>query len=234
MPERKLGTDWRHLASCASTNDELLRLGKEGAPEGTVVTASAQTGGRGRLGRKWFSPPDENLYLSVLLRPPLTPPQAPMLCLCAGLALHQAVGKLSGDMEGNRLPRLRLKWPNDLLAAPSDSDDAVFRKLGGILTELVCVGADVDFVVVGVGCNVRSTTFPDTLEATSLALLGIDTKDTDFLRKLGENLLVSLEDFYALYLREGESRILGAFNSAAPFSPAPLAAEREGASFSRF
>ena len=79
---------WHHFESCESTNDEAQRLGRGGALSGTVVTATTQTRGRGRLGRSWYAADGDNLFLSLLLRPALVPAQAPLLTLCAGVALY--------------------------------------------------------------------------------------------------------------------------------------------------
>jgi len=212
------GQKWHHLPSCFSTNDEAQRLGRAGASEGTVVTASEQTGGRGRLGRRWHSPPDENLYFSLLLRPPLPPPRAPLLCLCAGLALHQAARATLAEAAGSEPSCLRLKWPNDLLGA---EPGAPYRKLGGVLTELVCVGSAIDFVVVGIGCNVNSTAFPSELAATSLRLLLGRAQDQPQLdvRPLAERLLAAMADWYGRYLADGPAPIVEAFASAAALGP---------------
>lgn len=220
----KLGSPWYHLDSCVSTNDEAQRLGRKGASEGTVVTAGAQSGGRGRFGRRWHSPPDENLYLSVLLRPPLPPPRAPLLCLCAGLALYALAKELLATTEA----QLLLKWPNDLLGARPGEP---YRKLGGILTELVCAGSAIDFVVVGIGCNLLSRQFPPELAATSLSLLaasdGPGSPPTQAApgggevgfspRAVAERLLGFLASDYALYLQEGAAPILARFGQAAGF-----------------
>ena len=141
-----MGTPLVELASCDSTNREALQRGRAGAVEGTVVIAAAQTAGRGRRGRTWHSPAGENLYLSVILRPPCPPSEAPLLTLVAGVALCEAAEQL---LAGAPQPTIaRLKWPNDLLlGAPG----APLRKAGGILTELVCAAGRIDFVVVGIG-----------------------------------------------------------------------------------
>lgn len=137
---------------CGSTNREAMRLGREGAPHGTLVVADAQTEGRGRQGRAWRAQPGENLTFSLLLRPRIAPQQAAMLCFAAGAALSEALD-------------LRLKWPNDLL-------DGRDRKVSGLLAELELRGTALDFVVIGVGVNVNQTTFPEDLpEAGSLAQL---------------------------------------------------------------
>lgn len=134
-----------------STQTEARAQAEAGAPHGTVVLAEAQSAGRGRLDRRWDSPPGENLLFTVVLRPPVPVREAPLLTLgaAAGMALALDV---------------RVKWPNDLV-------DEEGRKLGGILAELETRGERVDFVLLGVGLNVNQTAFPEWLpNATSLAL----------------------------------------------------------------
>jgi BirA family transcriptional regulator, biotin operon repressor / biotin---[acetyl-CoA-carboxylase] ligase len=139
-----------------STNDEAKRLASGGAPEGTLVWAGEQTAGRGRRGRHWASPPG-NLYLSLVLRPGGAPSRAAQLGFVAALGLGDALDGLAALG-----PRLRYKWPNDLLLDG--------RKLAGILleSETAASGA-VDFVVIGTGVNLLS--HPETSEypATCLA-----------------------------------------------------------------
>ena len=73
-----------------STNAEANRLAQDGAPEGTLIVANAQTKGRGRLGRTWVSPPVSGLYLSIVLRPAHPPDWFPKLMLTAGVAVASA------------------------------------------------------------------------------------------------------------------------------------------------
>ena len=68
-----IGSDIRFLEQTDSTNKVALSLAFRGAPEGTVVIADSQTGGRGRLGRSWFSPPGKNIYTSIIIRPAIDP-----------------------------------------------------------------------------------------------------------------------------------------------------------------
>jgi BirA family biotin operon repressor/biotin-[acetyl-CoA-carboxylase] ligase len=155
---RRFGHAYRFLLECGSTNDEAARATQ--APEGLVVAADAQHGGRGRLGRSWHSPAGENLYVSLLLRPALPPERLPPLTLMAGAALARAVSE--GGITA------RVKWPNDLLL----DTPAGPRKLAGILTEMASDRQRVRHVVVGVGLNVHTAAFPAELatRATSLAL----------------------------------------------------------------
>ncbi|HNN94828.1 MAG TPA: biotin--[acetyl-CoA-carboxylase] ligase [Pseudomonadota bacterium] len=224
MTASSLGSSWLHLPHCESTNDELIRLGRAGAAHGSVVTADAQGRGRGRQGRAWFSPPGDNLYLSVLLRPPLPPHRAPPLCLAAGLALFDAVSALLQEAGVGSAIDLRLKWPNDLLAAPRLASAATeYRKLGGILTELFGLSGSIDFVVIGIGCNVRTRDFPVGVPATSLACLlppsAVDGRPPLSPRLVAERFLASLFHWYERYLQSGPAPITEAFSAYASLGP---------------
>ncbi|HYR66748.1 MAG TPA: biotin--[acetyl-CoA-carboxylase] ligase [Reyranella sp.] len=125
------------LASVGSTNDEAARLADTGVPEGTVVWSREQTGGRGRRGRHWASPPG-NLYTSTILRPACAAPRAAELGFVAALAV--------ADIVPAGRP-VRLKWPNDVLVDGG--------KIAGILLEsAVGQAGQVDHVVAGIGLNV--------------------------------------------------------------------------------
>ena len=175
-----LWTDLRVVAETGSTNADVAAAARAGAPEGLVLVAERQTGGRGRLGRQWTSPPRAGLAFSVLLRPKSISGWLPLL---AGVALVTAVRRVSTvDAE--------LKWPNDLVV-----DD---RKLGGILVEVVD-GA----VVVGIGLNVtlRGPELP-TPQATSMSLAGAANTDRDPLLR---TVLRSLADWYTRWNGDPDS-----------------------------
>jgi BirA family biotin operon repressor/biotin-[acetyl-CoA-carboxylase] ligase len=133
-------TDLRIVPETGSTNDDVAALARGGAAEGLVVVAESQTGGRGRLDRRWQSPPQAGLTFSVLLRPPPSVPahRRTWLPLLVGEAVRSAVERL-GEVES------RLKWPNDVLLGPDR------LKVAGVLVQ-----ADDDAVVAGVGLNVTS------------------------------------------------------------------------------
>lgn len=123
--------------SVVSTNDEAMHLAEGGAPEGTIVWAREQTGGRGRRGRHWSSPAG-NLYTSTVLRPACLAPQAVELGFVAALAVSDVVP------EGRET---RLKWPNDVMVDGG--------KVAGILLEsAIGEGGLVEHVVAGIGINV--------------------------------------------------------------------------------
>ena len=123
-----------------STNSHASRLAAQGAPEGEIVLADTQSQGRGRLGRRWVSPPQANLYLSIILRPRLAPVHAPQITLMAAVALADTIGSFVSA-------RPAIKWPNDILLQG--------KKVAGILTELSCAGDCVDFVILGMGVNIN-------------------------------------------------------------------------------
>lgn len=138
---------WRE--ECGSTNDELRALAENGMGEGLVLIAGNQTAGRGRRGAEWFSPAGEGLAFSVLLKPDVSKDFWSRLSLVAGLAVAQAVEKF--------VPLAEIKWPNDVLVGG--------RKISGILVE-----AGKDFVIIGIGINVNTESFPEGLGATSLQM----------------------------------------------------------------
>ncbi len=147
------------LETVDSTNDEALRLAMEGAEDGTLVWAREQTGGRGRQGRTWSSPPG-NLYFSLVLRPDCAPAEAAQLGFVAGLALGEAIGSVAPPMI-----EVTFKWPNDLLLNG--------RKGAGILLESRSdPDGALDCLILGVGVNLahypEDTSFP----ATSLRFEG--------------------------------------------------------------
>lgn len=162
----RLGSPVLFFPAIHSTNDVASTLAAAGG-EGAVVIADAQTAGRGRRGRDWFSPAGAGLYVSLVLEPARTtgdPERAlALLTLAAGVALAEAVQRATGLTTA-------IKWPNDLLVDG--------RKLAGILAEGIVGRSDqsgvprVASVVLGYGINVGRAAFPPELadRATSLEL----------------------------------------------------------------
>ncbi|MCH7923712.1 MAG: biotin--[acetyl-CoA-carboxylase] ligase, partial [Nitrospinae bacterium] len=91
-----IGGEVWHYGEVGSTNDVCKDLAESGAPEGCCVVADGQRGGRGRMGRAWFSPPREGLYVSCLLRPSLAPESLPLCTLMAGGATARALVEATG------------------------------------------------------------------------------------------------------------------------------------------
>lgn len=136
-----------------STNDDARALARDGAPEGTVVLASRQRAGRGRFGREWVSP-EGGAYLSIVLRPPVTPAELASLALVVGLGIARGLQDRLGVGTS-------LKWPNDV--------ELPTGKLAGVLLEMAAETDRVNWVVAGVGLNVRrSGDFPPSPAAACL------------------------------------------------------------------
>ena len=141
---RRVGGHLVCLETVDSTNSEIKRRALAGAPDGLAVLAEGQTGGRGRRGRSFVSPPGKGLYLSVLLRPHCPLAEVPTLTAWSAVAVCDAVEAVCGIRPG-------IKWPNDVILEG--------RKLCGILTELELEAetAALRYVVVGIGVNISQT-----------------------------------------------------------------------------
>lgn len=131
------------LPEVTSTNDVLKKLALAGCPERTVIIADRQTGGKGRMGRSFYSPQDNGIYLSLLLRPSIRPQEALQLTTAAASAAAMAIDEVEGG------PAM-IKWVNDIYCRG--------RKTAGILTEAGFSGEDLEkplsYAVVGIGFNV--------------------------------------------------------------------------------
>jgi len=172
-----------------STNIEARARALQGAPEGMVILAEAQSQGKGRLGRSWISPAGINLYLSVILRPAMALERVPMITLMAGIASAKALKRVTGL-------EVKIKWPNDLLIQG--------KKVAGILTE---AEPGNQFIILGIGVNVNwpRAEMPLELQATATSLLA--EKGVKFSRALiGQELCAQIEQEYLLFLQEGVSK----------------------------
>lgn len=208
---------WRHehMAEVTSTNQVLLARAAAGENEGLILSAESQTQGRGRLGREWYSPPGLSLYLSILLRPRLTPPEVPFLSFVAGLAAYGALRALGCEVW--------LKWPNDVVGGTD------LRKVAGILSELRLDGDRVAAVVVGIGLNVHPPLegFPAALADRALsadALAGRRLSRSDVLSQLVQ----WFEAEYLELLEGGRQAILARWRNAALPVGAQLRFQRNG------
>ncbi|HYA97697.1 MAG TPA: biotin--[acetyl-CoA-carboxylase] ligase, partial [Methylomirabilota bacterium] len=189
------GKTIHHFFKVDSTNRVARELGHAGEPEGAVVIAEEQTAGRGRAGRLWHSERAAGIYLSILLRPAISPARAPLLPLVAGLSTRAAIAAQTGSAPD-------LKWPNDLLMRGG--------KVGGILTEMYAEPGAVHFVIVGVGLNVNQTKFPEALTPIATSLLA-ETGQTVSRLELLVRLLRQFESDYNRFLREGSAWVANSF-----------------------
>ncbi len=205
-----VGAEIDYLPTVDSTNERAKALASGGAPHGSVVLADAQTHGRGRMGRSWFSPPGKNIYTSVILRPPTTKHLC-ALTMTMGVAVAGAVSPF--------LPTpATLEWPNDLFWGG--------KKLAGILTESAITGGRVEFVVVGIGIDVNETNFPSEIPATSMRLAA--GREFDRIALL-EVLYPLLEMWYNHFVAGGLEKIARAWRSRSDIFGRVVTLSRSGA-----
>lgn len=143
--------------SVASTNIVAAKLARQGIPHGTIITAQEQTGGRGRRGKAWFSPPS-GLWFSIVLNRPLPLRRAAELTLLTSVAVRRAL------REQTNLP-VQIKWPNDLLLHN--------KKTCGILAEIRADGENVQHAVVGIGINtnIPKEDFPEDVQSIATSFV---------------------------------------------------------------
>jgi BirA family transcriptional regulator, biotin operon repressor / biotin---[acetyl-CoA-carboxylase] ligase len=186
--QARIGRQLHYYDTIGSTNDAAKALAVAGADDGTVVIAEQQTAGRGRLGRAWASPPFRNLYVSIVLRPPIAATAAPPISLVAGLAVAETVREWVGGA--------LIKWPNDVVIDG--------RKVAGILTELESAEGHLQFVIVGIGVNLNSAAedFPQELRDKAVAVCALTAAPVDRVR-FTNHLLSRFEERYDAFLHHG-------------------------------
>lgn len=191
---------FHYLPEADSTNDRLKLLAAQGAPHGTVLIADCQTGGHGRRGRTFLSPPGMGVYLSILLRPDCAPVDLMHLTCATAIAMCSAVERSAGFRPG-------IKWTNDLVYGR--------KKLGGILTELgLTPQGRVDYAIIGTGINCcqHASDFPPDIRDIAGSLAMASGKEIDrakvaaammeALQKMDETLLSGKEQMLTQYRRD--------------------------------
>lgn len=183
------GNRLRILEKTESTQNEAAAWAKEGVPEGAVVLAEEQTGGRGRQGHVWHSPAGKGVWMSIILRPRIPLPYTPHLTLLGAVAMFRAMKKLTSAPLG-------IKWPNDILADG--------KKVAGILLESAAEDERLLYVIAGIGISVNldSADFPDELQERATSLKIVTGQEVDR-ASLVAACLQELEQLYRLYEEEG-------------------------------
>ena len=197
-----MGKRIHHFFKIDSTNSVAMALGEQGEPHGTLVIAEEQTAGRGRAGHSWHSEKISGIYMTILLRPPVSPQHAPVITLAAGLAVRDAILELTG-----LTPDLR--WPNDLLLGG--------KKFCGILTEMNAELDRIHFVAVGIGVNVNHERMPQPL-ASAATSLRMETHRALSRIEIVALLLRCLDTYYNRFVKEGPAPILSRFAEVSSYA----------------
>ena len=214
LTTRVIGREIRYLAVTDSTNRQAYTLGEAGAEEGLVFIAEEQSAGKGRLGRSWASPPGVNLYLSVVLRPPLPPHAAPQMTFLSALAVSRTITAVTGLAPTH-------KWPNDVLLGGA--------KVAGLLNEMSAESDRIRFVVLGIGVNLNMTAgqFPPDLRAPATSLF-IATGQLVARAQFARTLLAELDSLYAEFLLRGPAPIMADWEARCDLVGKPVSIEGQG------
>lgn len=192
MKTRWAGTNVVYFDETDSTNTQIRKLAEAGAPAGTLAAADRQTGGKGRRGRGWEAPSGVGIWMSLLLRPQISPMSASMLTLLMALAAAKGIRKATG-LEP------QIKWPNDLVLNK--------KKICGILTEMSTELMEIQYVVIGTGINVNQVEFPEEIRATATSLCmegGKPYKRSPIIAEI----MLAFEEYYEKFLETGDMSLL--------------------------
>jgi len=192
---RIIGREIIFYEETISTNDDVLRLSKDDRyAEGLVVVADSQKAGKGRHGRRWFSPPGVNLYFTILLRPSILPQKATLLSLMAAVATANAIKRDTGI-------HASIKWPNDIMIGD--------KKVGGILLEMRSKKGGIDAIAVGIGLNVNipPDMFPEEIKEKTTSLKEFTGAEINRYELLGR-ILNEMDHLYDEFLKGDSKRMI--------------------------
>ena len=187
LPTEFIGKKVIHLDTVGSTNDYAKEIGNK-VNGGTLIISEQQTKGKGRLGRSWKSKSGDGIWMSLIIKPKIEPYKAPFLTLVAGASVVKALSNLGVEAS--------IKWPNDIIVHN--------KKICGILTELSAEMERVNYVVIGIGINIKTIDFPDEIKekATSLYKEGYKLSRVDIVRQF----CIEFEKLYKGYILDGNKQ----------------------------
>lgn len=198
-----LCTEWvardiRVYDSVDSTNSEAKRAAEDGCGQGLLILGEEQTAGKGRRGRYWASGKGEGVFMTLLLKPDIDPGNASMLTLIMGMAVRDAIEKVTG-LEA------QIKWPNDIVCDG--------KKICGILTEMSAQIDYINHIVIGVGINVHNREFPPDVQSVATSVYQQTGKKIRR-AQLAAEVMNCFENYYNIYLQtENMKNLQNAYNT---------------------
>lgn len=169
----------------SSTNTVLKEMAAEGAPEGTILIASEQTAGRGRMNRKFYSPTGTGLYMSILLRPRMNAEEALFITTAAAVAAARVIEEISGEKAG-------IKWVNDIFINE--------KKVCGILTEASfdMESGRIEYAIPGIGINITPPHggFPDEIKDVATAVFDGVVSPPDVKNRIAAGIIKYFTEYY--------------------------------------
>ena len=198
MDTNWVGKSLVFLEETGSTNVEAAALAGKNYPNGTLVVANRQTGGKGRRGRSWHSESGTSIAMSLLLKPKLEAEYASMLTLIQGLAVAKTIEEVCGL-------RTQIKWPNDILVNE--------KKVCGILTEMIMEKTKISSIIIGTGINVNQENFPKEISEIATSLK-IEKKESQSKVKLIVGICKFFEKYFERFMETKDlSLVLEEYNS---------------------
>ena len=188
LPTEFIGKRVIHFDTISSTNDYAKEIGNK-VNGGTLIISEEQTKGKGRLGKAWQSKAGDGVWMSLIIKPKIEPFRAPFLTLVAGASIVKALSNLGVETS--------IKWPNDIIINN--------KKLCGVLTEMSAEMERVNYVVIGIGLNVKTMDFPNEIKdkATSLYKEGYDyISRVDIVKQI----CIEFEKLYKGYILDGNKK----------------------------
>lgn len=178
-----IGNNIIYFDTIDSTNDYAKKIALKEL-EGTIIISEEQTKGKGRIGRKWHSKSKEGIWMSIILKPEITIVNAPFITSIAGASIVKALNNLG--------VKATIKWPNDIIINN--------KKVAGILTELSAGCDKINYIVLGIGINVKTKEFSQEISeiATSLYKEGYKISRVNIII----NILKEFEDLYLQYINK--------------------------------
>lgn len=195
--ESRVHTQWAgrkvyYFDETDSTNNDVRKLMAEGAGHGILAVADKQTAGKGRRGRTWISPAGANIFMSIGLKPELSPDKASMLTLVMALAICDTIHEVTGLDS-------RIKWPNDIVVNG--------KKVCGMLTEMEAELDCIHSVVIGIGINVNQQEMPEEIRETATSLF-LESGEKIIRAHIIEKAMEYFEDYYAQFMEKGDLSLL--------------------------
>lgn len=186
-----------------STNTRAKLAADNGEESGVLCVAECQTGGKGRRGRTWISPAGSGIWMSLMLRPQIRPEDASMLTIVVAMAVAEAIEEVVKKDTASK-PDCRIKWPNDIVLGD--------RKICGILTEMSAEVDYIHYVVTGIGINVNTTDFDESIRDTASSIYlqtGDHVKRSDIIASFARH----FTEYYEEFLKTSDlSGLIGAYN----------------------
>lgn len=150
-----LGREIVYSKETKSTQFDAHELARNGAVHGTVVIANKQTGGKGRLGRVWYSEADKGIWMSIILRPSFNYQHAPLITLFTSIVIYETLKSLY-EIDA------WIKWPNDIYLDG--------KKSAGILTEMHGEQDQIHYLIIGLGINTHKTKYPADIQSKAISI----------------------------------------------------------------